>query len=62
MQKIYNNLIELIGNTPLVRLANIEKLHNLESSIYAKIESFMPFHHVIGHVQRKTTAFWVLCH
>ena len=42
MQKIYNNLIELIGNTPLVRLANIEKLHNLESSIYAKIESFNP--------------------
>ena len=55
MQKIYNNLIELIGNTPLVRLANIEKLHNLESSIYAKIESFNPG----GSVKDRATLYMI---
>ncbi len=35
-------MIDVIGNTPLVRLKNIEKLFNLESKIYAKLERSNP--------------------
>ena len=40
--KVYNNLLELIGNTPLVELHNFEKSFNLNSKIIAKIEKFNP--------------------
>lgn len=42
MSKIYNNLIELIGNTPLVRLSKIEKQNELQANIIAKVEYFNP--------------------
>ncbi len=35
-------LIDIIGNTPLIRLKNIEKEFNLESKIYAKVERNNP--------------------
>ncbi|MDE5867484.1 MAG: cysteine synthase family protein, partial [Anaeroplasmataceae bacterium] len=35
-----NSPLELIGNTPLVRLYNIEKDLNLKAELYAKLESF----------------------
>lgn len=35
-------LIDIIGNTPLVRLFNIEKQFNLNSKIYAKVERCNP--------------------
>ena len=38
MSKIYNNLTELVGNTPLVELSNYEKNNNLEAKIIAKVE------------------------
>ncbi len=40
MSKIYKSALELIGNTPLVELTNIEKGYNLEANIYAKLEGF----------------------
>lgn len=40
--KIYNNITELIGNTPLVELKNIEKLYKLKATILAKVEFFNP--------------------
>ena len=40
--RIYNNISELIGNTPLLRLNVIEKELGLEATIYAKVESFNP--------------------
>lgn len=40
--KVYNSLTELIGNTPLLRLNNLEKTFNLKSKVIAKIESFNP--------------------
>lgn len=40
--KVYNSLTELIGNTPLLRLNNIEKAFGLKSKLIAKIESFNP--------------------
>src|SRR6188768_4083737 len=38
--KYYNNIIELIGNTPLVKLNNITK--DVKPLVLAKIESFNP--------------------
>ncbi len=40
--KVFNNIIETIGNTPLVRLKNIEKEFNLSAKIFAKLEYFNP--------------------
>ncbi|MCH5311495.1 MAG: cysteine synthase A [Prevotella sp.] len=42
MAKIYNNLTELIGNTPLVELHKIEQLEGTAAKIVAKIEYFNP--------------------
>lgn len=39
---IYNNVIDLIGKTPLVELQNIEKEYNLEAKLVAKVEFFNP--------------------
>ncbi|MEI3412667.1 MAG: hypothetical protein V8Q57_05315 [Blautia sp.] len=38
MGKIYDNVIQLIGNTPILHLNKIEKEENLEARIYAKVE------------------------
>lgn len=40
--KVYNNLIELIGKTPLVNLNKFEKKNGLSSNIIAKVEYFNP--------------------
>ncbi len=40
--KIFESLQELIGNTPLLELKNIEKSENIGCRILAKIESFNP--------------------
>lgn len=39
MSKIYNNITELIGHTPLVRL---NRINDGETEVYAKVESFNP--------------------
>ena len=40
--KVYNKIIDAVGNTPLVELTNIEKKYNLKARIIAKVESFNP--------------------
>ncbi|MDE5997983.1 MAG: cysteine synthase A [Muribaculaceae bacterium] len=40
--KVYESLQELIGNTPLLELKNIEKSENIKCRLLAKIESFNP--------------------
>ena len=40
--KVYNNILETVGNTPLVRLSEIEKQYNLSCKLYAKVELFNP--------------------
>ncbi len=40
--KIYNSAEELIGNTPLLRLCNIEKKYGAVATIVAKLEMFNP--------------------
>ena len=40
--KVYNKIIDTIGNTPLVELTNLEKKYNLKAKIIAKVEYFNP--------------------
>jgi len=39
---IYNNILETIGNTPLVKLHNFANLNGLSANVLAKIEFFNP--------------------
>ena len=39
---VNNNILELVGSTPLVRLARLEKELGLNAKIIAKVESFNP--------------------
>lgn len=40
--KIYKNIRELIGNTPLIALENISKAEGAVADVYAKVEYFNP--------------------
>ena len=42
MPKVAENITELIGNTPLLRLHRFEKLHQLDVKLYGKIEYLNP--------------------
>ena len=42
MGKIYGSALELIGNTPLVEVKNVEKAEGLEATVLAKLEYFNP--------------------
>jgi cystathionine beta-synthase len=40
--KFYDNVLGLIGNTPLVRVNNITKQHKIKAQVFAKMESLNP--------------------
>lgn len=42
MSNIYNSSLELVGNTPIIRLSRLEKKLNLNFELYAKVEYFNP--------------------
>ena len=42
MARLYKSIDQLIGNTPLLELVNIEKEFNLKAKIFAKLEFFNP--------------------
>ena len=42
MSKIYKNISELIGRTPLLELSAIEEKYNLKAKLLAKLEYFNP--------------------
>lgn len=42
MAKIYHNITELIGNTPLVQLHHMEKARGADAEVLAKVEYFNP--------------------
>ncbi len=42
MSKIYSQLTELIGNTPLVAISRISKQHGAKAEVVAKVEYFNP--------------------
>ena len=57
--KAYNSFLDLIGNTPLVKLNNITK--DIPGDFYAKVEAFNPGHsnkdrialHIIESAEKK---------
>ncbi|NJY62686.1 pyridoxal-phosphate dependent enzyme [Salinimicrobium sp. CDJ15-81-2] len=57
--QVYDNVLQLIGNTPLIHLNRITQ--NLEGDFYAKVEAFNPGHstkdrialHIIEEAERK---------
>ena len=51
--KAYNNILDLIGNTPLVRLNNITK--EIPGEFFAKLEAFNP-----GHSNKDRIALHIL--
>ena len=40
--KVYHNILELVGNTPLVELSKLDKEEGTKATVYAKIEAFNP--------------------
>ncbi len=40
--KSYDNVLKLIGNTPLVKINNLTREHNIKAPVYAKMESLNP--------------------
>ena len=42
MAKIYKSAAELVGNTPLVELVNLEKQEGLRARLLAKLEYLNP--------------------
>ncbi|MBO4420247.1 MAG: cysteine synthase A [Lachnospiraceae bacterium] len=42
MGKIYDNILELVGNTPLLHLNRIIENEKLQADLYAKVESYNP--------------------
>ncbi len=55
MGKIYQNFLELIGNTPLLEVTNIEKHLNLEAKILVKLEYLNP----AGSVKDRAARFMI---
>ena len=59
MTNVYDNILGLVGNTPLVKLNRITK--DIPATIYAKLESFNPGHstkdrialHIIENAEKK---------
>ena len=52
MSKIYNGALELVGNTPLVEVKNIEEELGLEARILVKLEYFNPAGSVKGRIAK----------
>jgi cystathionine beta-synthase len=40
--KFHNNILSLVGNTPLVRINNITRQHKIKAQVFAKMESLNP--------------------
>ena len=51
--KAHNNVLELIGNTPLIKLNNITQ--NMKGNYYAKVEAFNP-----GHSTKDRIALYII--
>ena len=50
--KVYEEITDLIGKTPLLKLSNYIKNHSLEADIYAKLEYFNPAGSVKDRIAR----------
>ena len=52
MAKIYNDVTELIGGTPLLEVKNIEEIENLEATVLVKLEYLNPAGSVKDRIAR----------
>ncbi len=50
---IYKNITDLVGNTPILELANYEKEKGLDATILAKLEAFNPAGSVKDRIAKK---------
>jgi cysteine synthase A len=53
MSQVYDNVLDLIGNTPLVRLHHLEEKFHLNAQLVAKLEYFNPAGSVKDRVAKK---------
>ena len=51
--KAYDNILELIGNTPLVKINKVTE--GLKGNFYAKVEAFNP-----GHSTKDRIALYII--
>ena len=51
--KAYNNVLELIGNTPLIKLSKVTA--DMSGDFYAKVEAFNP-----GHSSKDRIALYII--
>ena len=59
MSNVYDNILGLIGNTPMVKLNTVTK--DIPATVYAKLESYNPGHstkdrialHIIENAEKK---------
>ncbi|EJW94433.1 cysteine synthase A, partial [gut metagenome] len=56
MSKIYKSTMELIGNTPLVEVSNLERELNLEATVLVKLEYLNP----AGSVKDRAAKYMIL--
>jgi len=42
MKRIYNSVVELIGNTPIIKLNKLKEKYNLKADLFAKLEGYNP--------------------
>ena len=42
MSRVYESMLDLIGETPLVEVKNIERIQKLEARVLVKLEYFNP--------------------
>mgnify|MGYP005613129183 CR=1 FL=1 len=50
--KAYNSVLDLIGNTPLIKINKIT--NNIKGNFYAKVEAFNP-----GHSTKDRSALYI---
>ena len=50
--RIYKNITELIGGTPLLELKNYETANDLQATVVAKLEYFNPAGSVKDHIAK----------
>ena len=50
--KFYNDVLELIGNTPLVKINHLTKQHGIKAQVLAKMESLNPGYSVKDRIGR----------
>ena len=62
MSRVYKSSSELIGNTPLVEVSNIEKELGLKAKVLVKLEYFNPAGSVKDRIALAPMVYYRLTH